>query len=99
MVEIKKVIANKKILDEIIKIDKTFYKNFDYKNNKNWYYERYIGNQFTLLYVNKKLVGYYCYISVSKNLFYEIKKGNYSDDYDFPICEINKQNSNYFYVP
>ena len=29
MVEVKKVKANKEILNEIINIDKTFYKNFD----------------------------------------------------------------------
>lgn len=99
MIQVKKVIVNKKILNQIMKIDKTFYKDFDYENNKNWYYERYIGNQFTLLYMNKKLIGYYCYFPISKSLFNEIKKGKYSGDYDFPLDEINIQKSNYFYVP
>ena len=99
MIQVKKVIIKKKILNQIMKIDKTFYKDFDYENNKNWYYERYMGNPFTLLYLNKKLIGYYCVISISKSLFNEIKKGNYSEDYDFSLDQINKQNSNYFYIP
>ncbi len=99
MVEIKKEKANKKILNRIMEIDKTFYNDFDYQNNKNWYYERYLGKDFVLLYVDKKIVGYYCYFAVSKKLFDDIQKGKYADDYDFPLSEIYIKNSPYNYVP
>ncbi len=99
MVEIKKLKVNKKILDEIIEIDKCFYTNFDYQNNKNWYYERYLGKEFTLLRVDNKIVGYYCSFTISKKLFDDIQKGKYAGDYDFPLSEIYIKNSPYNYVP
>lgn len=99
MVEIKKEKVNKKILNRIMEIDKTFYNDFDYQNNQNWYYERYLGKEFVLLYVDKKIVGYYCCFTVSKNLFDDIQKGKYAGDYDFPLSEIYIKDSPYNYVP
>ena len=87
------------IIEAIIDIDKEFYLNFDYKNEKSWYYHRYTDkNEAFCLYVDDKMVSYFIYYRISMMLFDQILGLKYEGDYYFPESEINVK-SNYFYMP
>lgn len=88
----------KPILNQIIEIDKEFYKDFDYSET-DWYFQRYNNeNTATVLLVNDKIVGYFLFINISKKLFNEIIGLKYDGDYNFPHKEVNVP-SNYYYMP
>ena len=97
-----KVIKRKmthEIIEKIIEIDKEFYLNFDYDNEKSWYFRRYSDkNDIFLLTVEGKIVGYFLFYSISKKLFDEILSLKYDGDYAFPESEVNVK-SNLFYIP
>jgi len=96
-IEIKEYSNTPKVLEQIIDIDKTFYKNFDY-NDISWYTERYNEtNSVHALVINKKIVGYFCIYKISKKLFKDILNLKYDNDYNFPLKEIFKK-TNYHYM-
>ncbi len=98
-IEVLKKSMTKEIIEKIIDIDKEFYVDFDYQNNKQWYYNRYTDkNQIFLLCVNDKIVGYFLFHTITKQLFNDILSLKYDGDYNFPERSVNVQ-SNYFYIP
>ena len=87
------------IIEQIIEVDKEFYQNFDYENDKPWYYKRYSDkNNIFCLYVDDKIVGYFIFYKISKRLFDDILSLKYYEDYSFPESEVNVK-SNFFYMP
>ncbi len=97
-----KVIKRKmthEIIEKIIEIDKKFYLDFDYDNEKSWYFQRYSDkNDIFLLIVEDKIVGYFLFYSITKKLFDEILSLKYDGDYAFSESEVNVK-SNFFYIP
>lgn len=97
-IKIRKKTLTKAILNQIIEIDKGFYKDFDYSNTK-WYFERYSKkNKAFLLYVNKQIVGYFLFVTISERLFNDILSLKYDGDYDFPHEETNVP-TDFYYMP
>lgn len=100
-VEVEKVKMTKSVIKSIIEIDKEFYTDFDFSNEKNlnWYYDRYSAkNEIFVLKVNNVVAGYFLFVSISKKLFDEILHLKHFEDWTFSPTEFN-QNTEYFYIP
>lgn len=100
-VEVKKVKMTKDVIKSIIEIDRHFYTDFDFskKDNLNWYFDRYSAhNEVFVLCVNDKIVGYFLFVSISKELFDEILNLKHFEDWSFLPSQFN-QNTEYYYIP
>ena len=75
---------NEEDLQEIMKLDKTFYTDVNY--DLQWYIDRYLYNMGFLLYKKKNLIGYIMAVPIKDNLYTAIKDGLFMGD-----LEINPQ--------
>lgn len=98
-IEVKEKRMTKKVINQIIEVDKTFYKDFDFETSSSWYFQRYSSkNKVWVLEADGIVEGYCLVYSITKELFDEVCALKYSGDYDFPEDQVNVE-SEYFYMP
>ena len=95
---VEQIRMTRKVIKDIIEIDKDFYSDFDYSDTS-WYFKRYnINNKVTVLKVDGKIVGYYLFYTISEKLLKDICELKFSGDYDFDEQEVNVA-SDIEYIP
>ena len=64
---VEQIRMTRKVIKDIIEIDKDFYLDFDYSDTS-WYFKRYNNNnKVTVLKVDGKIVGYYLFYTIQRS--------------------------------